>query len=668
MLITVINYGIAYFLGYIVFERKARKRRLLRVLASDLMGLGSIPSSKPACLAWLKRMRVTGLLVGNTLQFKVADLPNAERQAYLARSAAETGLPMGVYDEGAHEIFWAAPASMRQEAERKAAMACLLVSLGPSARWADRLAIMQERFDSRGTSKPSLKRLLRAVEDVDPINYAPALLAKYDPPRTLAPVSDAAWSFFMTIIRDAAPEFPIIQAWRDVRDIAAKNAWDWPPYVTIIRRWNALPEAQKLAARHGIDATAKRLAQPVHRDKTTIAPLEWVSLDGRTLDFWTDMGDGTPKRLTMLALVDVASNMVLDYELAASENAIGTVRLIRRTCETFGIFDRLYTDNGSSFAGHLVAGGNVHRFRNKATMNKGVKPLGICYHLGINIHFALPGNAQAKIAERTFASLSRVIDDRPEFKGAHAGHNPGAAPDSDVMPVPFDQVKDIIRREVSRYNVEAGRSSQGAKGRSYRAVFDEGLAARIVRRPTARQLYLSSLIYTPVSVDRNGQVKVDGWIYGSPTTQGELLPFHGAGKRILLGRDPDELSAPAMAFDEDGRLICEGIEYVVRGAYDSVDGIRAAARNRKAARDAASKADAANNYMAEAEFAAALAALDAPEATTNPPPAKVVGGRFGGPLRETKTDNDVSDDMLADYRKNLDAHLAALKAKGEKLA
>lgn len=30
------------------------------------------------------------------------------------------------------------------------------------------------------------------------------------------------------------------------------------------------------------------LTQPVHRDKTSIVPLEVVSLDGRTQDFWVD--------------------------------------------------------------------------------------------------------------------------------------------------------------------------------------------------------------------------------------------------------------------------------------------------------------------------------------------------------------------------------------------
>ena len=100
------------------------------------------------------------------------------------------------------------------------------------------------------------------------------------------------------------------------------------------------------------------------------------------MDFGPDQNGGRAVRPVMLALADVASNKVLDFTLTKSENATDTVKLTRRTCKTYGIFDRLYTDNGSAFAGHLVAGGNVHKFRNSGSKVTGVKPLGICYHLG----------------------------------------------------------------------------------------------------------------------------------------------------------------------------------------------------------------------------------------------------------------------------------------------
>lgn len=199
---------------------------------------------------------------------------------------------------------------------------------------------------------------------------------------------------------------------------------------------------------------------PALRDKTRISALEWVSLDGRTQDVWVITDDGKTVRPTMLALVDVATNKVLDFELAPSENAVATVRLIKRTCETYGICDRIYTDNGSAFAGHLVAGGNPHKFRNAKSVGK-VQPMGICKIMGIDLRFALPENPQTKIAERTFASLSRVIDDRPEFKGAHTGHKPGASPDTSVSPVPIETAMAVIQREIRRHNTEAGRRARG---------------------------------------------------------------------------------------------------------------------------------------------------------------------------------------------------------------
>ncbi|WP_165971814.1 hypothetical protein, partial [Meridianimarinicoccus aquatilis] len=206
---------------------------------------------------------------------------------------------------------------------------------------------------------------------------------------------------------------------------------------------------------------------------------------------------------------------------------------------------------------------------------------------------------------------------------------------------------------------------QGARGRSYQQVFEQGLEARIQRRATKRQLWLAGLVYAPVAVDRAGQMKVDGWVYGGPDTQAALLPYHGAGQRVLLGRDPEDFTAAAIAFDEDGHLICEGIEHVVRGAYRNAEGARRAARNRQAAAKDAAKAQASNDYMADIDFAEALA--DLPELAPVAPvaPAKVVGGRFGGPTRDRAPDdgprmNSVPEEFL----RNMDRALAGKTGSG----
>jgi putative transposase len=513
--------------------------------------------------------------------------------------------------------------------------------------------------------------LLKAVKGVDPINFAPALLDGNTQGGARCDVSPMAWRFFMTLIRDAAPDWPLISAWRHVRDVAEIEGWDWPSFPTVWRRWNELPEAQRLEAREGKRAAVKALALPALRDKTSISALEWVSLDGRTQDFWVVTEEGKVVRPVMIILVDVASNKVLDFELAPSENAVATVRLIRRTCETYGTFDRLYTDNGSAFAGHLVAGGNPHKFRNSAGVDS-LQPFGICKILGIKLHFALPENAQTKIAERTYASLSRVIDDGPEFKGAHAGHKPGAIPDAKVTPVPIDKAMAVLKREVKRYNAETGRRSQGANGRSYDQVFDDQMLHRTHRKPSVRQLYLSGLVWKPVAVDRWGRVTVNGWTYGGHSTQDALLRFHGRDKRILLGRDPYDFSAPAIAFDHEGHLICEGIEPVARGKYGSVDGIRDAARNRKAAREAVKAAETANDYLQDAEYARIQSILNAKwDAVQDVTPQGngVLAPEFKSPLRDkAKAKPEEIQAVPAEFMKNFDQGVASLLKERSKSA
>ena len=392
------------------------------ILVKSLLGIDPIPSHRTSASKWLARkgvpVRKIPVRGGHADAVALSDLPEEVRLAWLSRDLEQRNLDPGTYDDAAHAVFLQASPSRRDRAERKAAIARYLVSMGTGLSWPERTRLVQEKFGRKGTSKPRLMAILKAVKGVDPINFAPALLDRYKAPERRAAMTDEAWRFFMTLVRDAAPEFPLVQAWRDTRDVAARLGWAWPSWPTVHRRWCSLSEAQRLAARNGRTQAAKALTIPASRDKTSVFPMQAVSMDGRMQDFWVDMGDGRPVRPIMIMLSDIASNMILDFELVASENAAATLRLIKRACERYGIFDQLWTDNGTAFSGHLVAGGNAGKFRNRGAAQKPVQPPGICKIMGIDLRFHIPGNPKAKIAERVFATLSRGIDDRPEFKGA----------------------------------------------------------------------------------------------------------------------------------------------------------------------------------------------------------------------------------------------------------
>ncbi|MEE4206238.1 MAG: transposase domain-containing protein [Erythrobacter sp.] len=636
----------------------------MNVRLTELAGIAELPSSRRALKEWCSRSGIdvvtSPTATGPALHVRFADLPSAVGRAWLERQIAEAGLEPGEHDDAAHDAFRALPAWKRAAAATRAAILRFwTIRQRHGVRWAD---IAREGCETFGDDFPSRSVLYQwrdKVDGVDPINWVTALAPGDRGRPAVAPMDETAWRFFMTRIRDANHPWPLKSAWCETRDFAAARGLAWPSEPTVRRRWDALPEPQRLEAIYDKETAAEMLAIPHLREKPAEA-LTWVSLDGRMLDAWVDWGDGKARRPIMLILVDVSSGKTLDFELCKTENAAATLRLIRRTCRTYGIFDRLYTDNGSAFASHIVAGGEAKKWRRRSA--DGVQPPGICHHLGIELKFALPKNAQAKLAERKFADFSRSIDDRPEFRGAHAGHAPGAAPNRAVTPVPVARLEAVLRREIERNNRERGRRGQGMNGRSYDEVFEATVAGRIKRTMTERQHYLAGLVYEPRSIDRHGRIAfAEGAVYGTPATQMALRPWHGRGP-VLVGRDPDDYGLPVVVYDPDGNLIADDVQRVVPGAYDSREGAAEAARNRKAARRAIAQAAAANNYFSDTEMDAALSDLEAecakeaaasatPERTTAP---TVVKPRFNGRGVPKATTPDRTTALTDEMRRNFD--------------
>jgi hypothetical protein len=227
-----------------------------KLLISELVSRGRIPATKEGARKWLIRFDVpfAEQQVQGGLAYAVilSGLPELERRAVLEHQVETVALHGGQYDEAAHAAYLAAPASVRAKAESRAAIMRVLRAFDQTTGWIESLSILDKEFDSNLLSKVTLKRYLKLVKDVDPINFAPALLPNHrteGPPK--APTDDKAWSLFMTIIREAAPTIPLVQAWRDVRDIAKAQGLQWPSYSIVFRRWTALPMAQQFAARYG---------------------------------------------------------------------------------------------------------------------------------------------------------------------------------------------------------------------------------------------------------------------------------------------------------------------------------------------------------------------------------------------------------------------------------
>lgn len=131
------------------------------VAVRGLCGVGRIPhhriSAEQCILRFGARIHQLKGAGGTFHAVALSDLPEPERLACLRRQIENLHLDPGTYDDAAHADFVQAAPSRRERAERKAAIARLLVSLGPDVGWADRLRLVRGQFGDKGTSKPRLK-------------------------------------------------------------------------------------------------------------------------------------------------------------------------------------------------------------------------------------------------------------------------------------------------------------------------------------------------------------------------------------------------------------------------------------------------------------------------------------------------------------------------------
>ena len=112
---------------------------------TDLLGIPGLPTSKRGIQKWLKVQDLPLAIDGQRFTFALSDLPPEVRRAVIERDIAAAGLPLGTYDEAAHQDLAQATPKMREVAERKAAIARDLMTLGAGVTWAEKVAILRGR-------------------------------------------------------------------------------------------------------------------------------------------------------------------------------------------------------------------------------------------------------------------------------------------------------------------------------------------------------------------------------------------------------------------------------------------------------------------------------------------------------------------------------------------
>ena len=112
------------------------------------------------------------------------------------------------------------------------------------------------------------------------------------------------------------------------------------------------------------------------------------------------------KRLYITTVLDAKSNVLVGWNITESPDSNSTLDALRFAMLRFGIPKILYFDNGREFTALDIAG--EMRRRKIAKDKKGNIPITIVEKLGVELIFAKPTNAQAKLVER----VHRIIKEQ----------------------------------------------------------------------------------------------------------------------------------------------------------------------------------------------------------------------------------------------------------------
>ena len=181
------------------------------------------------------------------------------------------------------------------------------------------------------------------------------------------------------------------------------------PSVSCFRRKiKTLPFAVTEYAREGEKAFHDHCTPYANRDKSNIYANDIWVMDNYTFDviIKEENDSKTTKRMYLTTVLDVKSGVLVGWNITDSPDSNSTLDALYFAMLRFGIPKRLYFDNGREFTTLDIAGDK--RNRKVAKEKQGNLPVTIIAKLGIEIIFALPTNAQAKVVER----IHRIIKEQ----------------------------------------------------------------------------------------------------------------------------------------------------------------------------------------------------------------------------------------------------------------
>lgn len=282
---------------------------------------------------------------------------------------------------------------------------------------------------------------------------------------------------------------------------------------TFLRRLLATRGRSAIAlARLGPSKHNRKFGPYIARDYSGIAcGAVWV-FDHAQVDVRVKGPDGHPVIPWVTAVLDMKSDKLLAWDLHPEPpNSDHIFQATYYALRDHGVPDHFYIDNGKDFRVRDFSGGKSSRHSLQVDE---MRARSVAQALGIQVHFALPYNAQAKRIERRFRVMHGWFDKlMPGYRGSNVVERPeklreeeraGRLMDWDTFAEAFGQfVTEVLNRLPSKGKVLRGLSP------------DQYWAAHATMRPRLPQEhlgYLCSRVSGEYRVGRNG-VTVQGLAY-----------------------------------------------------------------------------------------------------------------------------------------------------------
>ncbi|MGB3551258.1 MAG: transposase domain-containing protein [Candidatus Binatus sp.] len=483
--------------------------------------------------------------------------------------------------------FWAAfenaPDKKKREATERAEVARAVADRAEKDGWVNAYCAVAAE---RGLPIPTVRRWSEACRAFDRADYPAALLPRNHGAAASRKKAydERLWNwFYKDFGRQEEPA--AAECYRRVRDnLAIPNGLAMPSLVTLTRRWETLPRAVRTFLRKGPRATAMTYPHQT-RSVAHLRAMDACNADGHIFDVRVEFPDGEIGRPILAAIQDLYSRMIVAWRLGKTESG----DLVRLTyfdaIEKFGVFDKVFLDNGRSWMTKELTAGMTHRYRfrkhNALEDFKGVLTL-----LGIEPIAVKPFHGQSKPIERSFGDFcTEKIARHPLCAGAYTGNSPVTKPENyGSKAIPFAEFQKLVDQQILLHNRQPNRRTEVCRGvLSFEQAFMESWKQTAPRMLAPSQKFLFLLKTEPVTVRKPvGEIE----LFGNRFTSAAVAEL--AGQKVIARFDPQHIQRGIRVYRLDGSFVGEA-ECIEPIGYDDLDAARdhnrAVRAHVKAARD-----------------------------------------------------------------------------------